>query len=192
MAPCNYPYAERFDNALFVVTRTALEPDSFGGTLQRIVRTIDPELPVNNIQSMETRIDASLIARRSPALLAVLYSLIALLLTAIGTYGVLSYAVAHRRREIALRIALGARPDQVRGQFMGLALRLLAVGTAVGLVGAWLTGRAMQAILFQVPPLPLGVVATTGAVLATVCLLACLVPSQRAARISPRAALADE
>ena len=75
---------------------------------------------------------------------------------------------------------------------MSLALRLLAVGTAVGLVGAWLTGRAMQAILFQVPPLPLSVVATTGAVLATVCLVACLVPSQRAARISPRAALAEE
>ena len=81
-----YPYAERFDNALYVVTKTSQDPDAFGRTLQRAVRIIDPELPVNNIQSMDTRIADSLIARRSPAVLAVLYALIALLLTAIGTY----------------------------------------------------------------------------------------------------------
>ena len=187
-----YPYAERFDNALFVVTKTSLEPDAFGGTLQRVVRRIDPELPVNNIRSMETRIADSLIARRSPAVLAGLYAIIALLLTAIGTYGVLSYSVAQRRREIALRMALGARPDQVRRQFVALAGRLVATGSVMGLAGAWLTGRAMQAVLFEVAPLPVPVVAMSGAVLATVCLAACLLPSRRAAHISPQAALAEE
>jgi hypothetical protein len=115
-----------------------------------------PSLPVNDLRSMETRIADSLVARRSPALLAGLFSTIALLLTAIGTYGVLTYAVSQRRREIGLRMALGARPAQVRRQFMSLALRLLAVGISLGMVGAWLTGRAMQSILFEVPALHAG------------------------------------
>ena len=114
---------------------------------------------------METRIADSLVARRSPALLAGLFSGIALLLTAIGTYGVLSYAVAQRRREIGLRMALGARPEQIRAQFLSLALRLLAAGTVLGVLGAWLTGRAMQAILFQVPPLHVATLAGAAAIL---------------------------
>ena len=187
-----YPYAERFDNALYVVTKTSQEPDAFARTLQRVVRGLDPELPVNNIRSMDTRIADSLITRRSPAVLAMLYALIALLLTAIGTYGVLGYAVVQRRREIALRMALGARPDQVRRQFVALAVRLIAGGSIVGIAGAWMTGRAMQALLFQVPPLPASIVVLTAAVLATVCLAACMLPSWRAARIAPSSALAEE
>jgi ABC-type antimicrobial peptide transport system permease subunit len=187
-----YPYAAQFDNAIFVVTRTRTNADTFGGTLQRIVRSIDPELPVNNMRSMETRVADSLIARRSPAVLAVLYAIIALTLTAIGTYGVLSYAVQQRRREIAVRMALGARPDQVHRQFLGLAVRLVVSGSVLGLAGAWMAGRTMQAMLFHVQPLPVPVVASSGAVLALACLAACLFPSRRAARISPRAALAEE
>ncbi len=91
-----------------------------------------------------------------------LFSGLALLLTAIGTYGVLSYAVAQRRREIGLRMALGARPEQIRGQFVSLALRLLAGGTILGLLGAWLTGQAMQAVLFQVPALNVATLAAHG------------------------------
>ena len=86
-------------------------------------------------------------------MLAGIFSLIALLLIAVGTYGVLSYAVAQRRREIGVRMALGARPEQIRGQFLALALRLLAAGTVLGIIGAWLTGQAMRTLLFQVPPL---------------------------------------
>ena len=104
-------------------------------------------------------------ARRSPALLAAPFSAIALLLTAIGTYGVLSYAVAQRRREIGLRMALGARPEQVRRQFLSLALRCWPSARLLGLLGAWLTGRAMQAILFQVPALHLATLAATAALL---------------------------
>jgi predicted permease len=187
-----YPLGHRPDNGLFVVARTSRIAESVGIDLQRVVRGIDPELPVSDIRSMETRIADSLVARRSPALLAGLFSGIALLLTAIGTYGVLSYAVAQRRREIGLRIALGARPEQVRGQFLGLALRLLAAGTFLGLLGAWLTGRAMQAVLFQVPALHPATLAGTAGVLAGVSLVACLVPSSRAARISPMEAMTED
>ena len=176
---------------MFVVVRTSLPPESLGVSLQRAVRAIDSELPVNDLRSMETRIADSLVARRSPALLAGLFSTIALLLTAVGTYGVLTYAVSQRRREIGLRMALGARPAQVRRQFMSLALRLLAVGTSLGMIGAWLTGRAMQSILFEMPALHVATIAGTAVVLAVVSVAACLLPSHRAATISPMEALSE-
>jgi predicted permease len=180
-----YPYSFRIGDSVFVAVRTSLPPESLGLTLRNAVRQIDPDIPVSDLRSMETRIADSLVARRSPALLAALFSGIALLLTAIGTYGVLSYAVAQRRREIGVRMALGAQPGQIRSQFFFLSLRLVAGGTLLGVIGAWLTGQAMQAVLFHVPALNLSVLAATTFVMALVALVACLLPSQRAARISP-------
>ena len=187
-----YPYAFRIGDSVFVAVRTSLPPESFALTLQKVVRQIDPDVPVSDLRSMDTRIADSLVARRSPALLAGLFSGIALLLTCIGTYGVLSYAVAQRRREIAVRIALGAQPGQIRSQFFSLSLRLLAAGTVLGLIGAWQAGRAMRSLLFQVPPLNVAVLAAAACVTAAVCLGACLLPSQRAAQISPMEALTEE
>jgi ABC-type antimicrobial peptide transport system permease subunit len=187
-----YPYMSRFDSDLFVVVRTALPPDSLAATVRQALRSVDPDLAVNDLQSMNTRIADSLLARRSPAVLAGLFSLVALLLIAIGTYGVLSYGVAQRRREIGLRMALGARPAQVRAQFLTLAVRLMAGGTLLGLVGAWLIGRAMQSVLYEVPALHPATLAVTAAIIGAVSLAACLLPSERAARISPIEALAEK
>jgi predicted permease len=187
-----YPFSYRLDNTFFVVTRTSVPQESFGITLEHVVRAIDPELPVNDIRSMEARIGDSLVDRRSPALLAGLFSVIAVLLTAIGTYGVLSYAVAQRRREIGLRLALGARPGQVGGQFACLALRLLAAGTVCGVIGASLTGRAMQTILFHVPALHVPTLAATAAIVGMVSMIACLLPARRAAYVSPIETLAEQ
>jgi predicted permease len=188
-----YPYVYRADNdEIFVVTRTSVAPESLVTSLRSVVRNVDPDLPITDIRSMEARIADSVVARRSPALLAAFFSAIAVFLTAVGTYGVLSYAVAKRRREIGLRMALGARPEQVRAQFLSLALRLLAVGTLLGLLGAWATGRAMQSILFQMPSVHTAILAGTAAVMTVVCLAACLLPSRRAAAISPMEALAEE
>jgi predicted permease len=187
-----FPYAFRIDDSFFVAVRTSLPPESLGLALQKEVRQIDPDIPVNDLRSMDTRITDSLSARRSPALLAGLFSAIALLLTAIGTYGVLSYAVAQRRREIGLRMALGAQPRQIRIQFLSLALRLLASGTILGVMGAWLTGQAIQAVLFHVQPLNLAILAGAACLMGVVSLAACLLPSQRAARISPMEALSEQ
>jgi predicted permease len=187
-----YPFGHRMDHTLWLVVRTSLPPESLGDALRKAVRAVDPELPVTDVRSMDTRIADSLVTRRSPALLAGLFSAIAVLLTAIGTYGVLSYSVSHRRREIGLRMALGALPSQIRDQFLGLALRLLAAGMILGLVGAWLTGKAMQSILFHVPALNLTTLAGAAAILGVVSLIACLLPSGRAARISPMEVLAEE
>ncbi len=187
-----YPYALRTDTNLFVVVRASLPPESLELTLQRIVRQTDPELPLNDVRSMDGRIADSLVVRRSPALLAGLFSLIAMLLTALGTYGVLSYAVAQRRREIGVRMALGARPAQIRGQFFFLALRLIAAGAMLGVFGAWLTGQAMQTLLFHVAALDLATLGGAVGIMSAVSLVACLLPSHRAARISPMEALSDE
>ncbi len=186
-----YPYALRTDDSLFIVVRTSLRPESLGPVLQKVVRQIDAQLPVNDLRSMHTRIADSLVAQRSPAFLAGIFSLIALLLVGVGTYGVLSYAVVQRRREIGVRMALGARPDQIRSQFLALALRLLAAGTTLGTIGAWLTGRAMRTLLFQVPPLHVATLTAAAGIIGAVSHVACLLPSQRATRISPVEALAD-
>jgi predicted permease len=186
-----YPYALSSDDRLFIAVRTPVPPESLGLALQKLVRQIDPDLPVNDIRSMDARIADSLVEQRSPALVAGLFSLIAVLLIAVGTYGVLSYSVSQRRREIGVRMAMGARPEQIRGQFLALALRLLVAGEILGLLGAWLTGQAMRTLLFQVPPLHVATFAAAAGVVGVVALVACLLPSHRAARMSPMEALAN-
>ncbi len=136
------PYRYRDSANVFVVTRTSQRPEAFADSLRQLVRATDPELAIDDIRSMETRIAESLIARRSPAMLAGIVAGVALLLAAIGTYGVLSYTIAQRRREIGVRMALGAQTRQIRTQFLSLGLRLLAAGILLGVMGAWAAGKA--------------------------------------------------
>jgi len=187
-----YPYIDHADSNIYVVVRGSARAGALGRMLQKTAREIDPELAINDVQSMDGRIEDSLMARRSPALLGGIFSAIALLLIAVGTYGVLSYSVAQRRREIGVRMALGARPGQIRGQFLTLALRLLAGGAALGLIGAWMTGQAMQAVLFHVPSHSWMILAASASIIGVVSLAACLLPALQAARISPMQVLADQ
>jgi predicted permease len=187
-----FPYIYRPESVVFVAVRGGVQPDSLRTALRGSARRVDPELAVADVQTMDGRIAESLVVRRSPALLGGIFSGIALLLIAIGTYGVLSYAVAQRRREIGVRMALGARPEQIRRQFLALALRLLAGGTILGTMGAWATGQAMRAVLFQVPVHSPAILAGSAAMMAAISLFACLLPARRAARISPVQALADQ
>jgi predicted permease len=186
------PYAYRDSASIFIVTRTSQRPEAFAETLRKLVRAAHPALAVDNIRSMDTRIADSLITRRSPALLTGIFAGVALLLAAIGTYGVLSYAVAQRRREIGIRMALGAQRKQIGTQFLSLGLRLLAAGTILGLIGAWLAGRAMQSVLFDVPTLPIVTLLGTALVMTAVSLVACLIPARRATRVDPTVALRYE
>lgn len=187
-----YPYIYRPDVNLFVVVRGTVTSESLKAVLQRAVRQTDPGLAVNEIQSMNDRISASLLDRRAPALLSGIFSAMALLLITVGIYGVLSYAVAQRRKEIAIRMALGARPERIQAQFFSLAFRLLAAGMAIGLCGAWATGRAMQAVLFHVTSHDPVILAASAGMIAVLTLAACLLPARRAARVAPLTALADQ
>ena len=186
------PFIDFYGVNIFVVTRTSQRPEAFAETLRKLVRAANPDLAIDNLRSMETRIADSLIARRSPALLAGIFAGVALLLAAIGTYGVLSYAVAQRRREIGIRMALGAQRRQIGTQFLSLGLRLLGAGTILGLIGAWLAGRAMQSVLFDVPTLHFATLFGTAFVMTAVSLIACLIPAHRATKVDPMIALRAE
>jgi hypothetical protein len=188
-----FPYGHGpINNDLFVVARTRTDHASFGATLEQVVRSVDPEVAFSDVRPMEGRVAPSLAAQRTPALLAGLFASVAVLLTAIGTYGLLSYAVAQRRREIGVRLAMGARPSQVSGQFVTLALRLLATGMALGLLGSLWAGHAMRSLLFRVPGFHGETFALTALLLGAIALAACLIPAYRATRMSPMQALADE
>src|SRR5207245_10356569 len=168
------PFMDSDGINIFVVTRTSQRPEAFAETLRKLGRAANPDLAIDNLRSMETRIADSLIARRSPALLAGIFAGVALLLAAIGTYGVLSYAVAQRRREIGIRMALGAQRKQIGAQFLSLRLQLLVAGTLLGLLGAWLAGNAMQAVLFDVHPLHLVMLLVSSVLVCAVCFTACI------------------
>jgi predicted permease len=180
-----YPFNYQWDSSVFVIARAALPAAALAPALRRAVRDLNQDLPVDDVMTMEERIEVSMVGRRSPAAMAVVFAAIAALLAAIGTYGVLSYAVAQRRREIGLRMALGAQPGQVRARFLGVALRALGLGGVLGLAGAWAAGQAMQSLLYGVSGMPPAVLAGAAAVLVLVALPACLLPAVRAARVSP-------
>jgi len=186
------PFMDSDGINIFVVTRTSQRPEAFAETLRKLVRATNPDLAIDNLRSMDTRIAESLIARRSPAMLAGIFAGVALLLAAIGTYGVLSYAVAQRTREIGIRMALGAQREQIGTQFLSLGLRLLTAGTIFGLIGAWLAGRAMRSVLFDVPALPVAILLGTAFVMTAVSLVACLLPARRATLVDPVQALRSE
>ena len=186
------PYGYLNGASVFVVIRTSQRPEAFAETLRKLVRAADPDLAFDHVRSMETRIEESLITRRSPALLAGIFAGVALLLAAVGTYGVLSYAVAQRTREIGIRMALGAQRGQIGKQFLSLGLRLLAAGTILGLIGAWLAGKAIQSVLFDVPILHVATLLGTALVMTAVSFVACLIPARRAAHVDPIQALRTE
>lgn len=186
------PYRHHGSAQFSVALRSSLPAATLAPMVQKLVLSLDPQLPVNDLKPMQALLDESLVTRRSPAILAAIFAGVALVLASLGTYGVLAYAVNQRRREIGVRMALGALPQQVRSQFLGLGLRLLGAGLALGLVGAGVAGQAMRSQLFGVAPWHAGVLAATAAALAATVLGATLLPSHRAAQVSPLEALRDD
>lgn len=184
-----FPYGQYGSQSFEVVLRSSVAPTSLAQIVRQVVLKIDPELPIDNLRSMEGAIDESLLSRRSPALLAAFFAAVALVLAALGTYGVLAYAVAQRRREIGLRMALGAVPEQISGLFLKLGARLLVGGLAIGVLGTWGVGQLMHTLLYGVTGLNPAVLSITAVVLVAVVVLASFLPSRRAARVPPAEAL---
>jgi ABC-type antimicrobial peptide transport system permease subunit len=184
-----YPYFYYAGSQVSVVLLTAQSPEAAGPALRASVLRIDPELPVEDEKTMSALRDHSLGSRRSPMVLAGIFAGVALVLAAVGIYGVLAYAVAQRRREIGVRMALGALPQQILGQFLSLGAKLAVAGSVIGIVGGWLAGRAMISVLFGVGPVNLAIFAGTAVLLGLVALAACLVPASRASQVPPMEAL---
>jgi predicted permease len=187
-----FPYSAYASSSFLVLVRASLPPGALAPMVRKAIFQLDPELPIDDIQPMQARIDGSLVARRSPAILAGMFATAALLLTTVGTYGVIAYAVRQRRREIGVRMAIGALPQQILTQFLAQGARLLAAGIALGVIGALMAGRVLRAMLFGVGVLHLGVLAATGGLIVGTVFLAVLFPSRRAARINPIEALRSE
>ncbi len=187
-----YPYRYMSGTGFSLAVRSAAAPGNVSRALQETVLRLDPELPLDDAKPLQERIDESLVARRSPAMLAAVFAGVAVALAAIGTYGVLAYSVTQRRREIGVRLALGAIPGQIRNQFLALGGKLLAIGIVLGAAGSWAAGRAMGSVLFEIEPWQTSTAATTAAIIAVVTLIACFIPSARAARTDPMQALTDD
>jgi predicted permease len=175
-----------------VVLRTGLPPGSLARTIEGAVREVDPAVPVVRLREMEEVFAESIQRPRLLAQLLSTFAGLALLLAAIGTYGVLSYLVAERRREIGIRMALGADRSTVLAQVMKQGLLLTAVGVAAGLVGALAVSRLLASLLFGVQPMDPPTLAAVVATIALVAIVACGLPAWRASRLDPNVALRTE
>jgi predicted permease len=190
-----YQYIEQFPGApetVNVVLRTTLSPNALAQTIERAVRDADRSVPVVRLQGMDGVFAESI---RRPRLLAQLiggFAGLALLLAAVGTYGVLSYMVAERRREIGIRLALGADQSRVLGQVMKQGLLLTAVGITAGLAGALGLNRLITSLLFGVQPTDAATMLAVVGTIAGVAVVACWVPAWRAARLDPNVVLRED
>ena len=175
-----------------VVVRTAGDPRAEEASLRAVVRSVDPEVPVSQVRTMEQVMDESVGARRFQMILVGLFAGTALLLAAIGIYGVLAWSITRRTGEIGVRVALGATPRDLIGMVLRQGLRPVAIGLMGGMVGAILMGGLLRSLLFGVSIAdPLTMVGVCVALLASAA-LACLIPARRAMRVDPMKALRFE
>jgi predicted permease len=186
------PYEQAPRRTLTLAVKTVPTPTSLVGSVRRELGGIDPELPFYDVQTMQERLDASLVTRRSPMLLAMIFGAVALLLAAIGIYGVLAYLVTQRTKEIGIRLALGSDAKRVFGLVLKEGLAILAIGFALGIGGALALARSIESVLFGVQPLDAAVLVSATTLLAVVALVACSLPATRATRINPVVALNSE
>jgi putative ABC transport system permease protein len=174
-----------------VILRTSGDPALAAGNLRAALHALDPDMAVGTIRALSATIDAQLSRERLMASLATCFGLLALVLTCVGVYGVISYAVERRTREIGIRLALGGTRAQVTGALMREVATLVGASVALGGTGAVLMTRAMRTMLFGFGPNDYGLLLVVGLVLAAVAATAGLVPARRAAGLDPMAALRE-
>ena len=178
--------------SLALVVKTALPEEQVVAAVRREVLRADPELPLFDVKTMDARLSESLANRRTPMMLLAAFAAVALLLAAIGVYGVLAYAVRERTREIGIRVALGAQREQVLRQVLWQGARMVVLGLALGFAGAVAATRAMASQLYGIGPTDPRVFTAVAATLVAAALVACLMPSLRATRVDPLTALRYE
>jgi putative ABC transport system permease protein len=184
-----FPLLQRSNNALTVFYRSSTDPASLNTSVERAIHEIDPTLPVFGQKTMEDLLDGSTVRRKVVLWLMGAFAAVALVLAAIGTYGVMSVAAARRVREIGIRMALGAQRRDILGLIVRPGLALAAAGVAAGLVGAALLAQLMSAVLFAVAPTDAVTYVAVSLLLIVVALVACYVPARRATKQDPLIAL---
>lgn len=186
------PLAQAPRQDIKLVVRTRSGPAAALPAIREAVRQIDPNLPLGDVMTMEQVKDQSMLWARQPTWVVGAFAGVAALLAALGLYGVLANAVAQQRREIGIRMALGARSGDVLSHILRSAFSMLLVGLAGGLVGAFALTRALKSLLFQVSALDPMALALACVLMTLIGILAALIPARRAARVDPMTVLRDE
>jgi putative ABC transport system permease protein len=176
----------------YLVVRTKGDPTALAPAARRVIASVDPEQPVSNVQTMDEIVDLNVADRQQQMFLLGAFAGLALLLASIGLYGVLSYAVTQRSREIGLRIALGASASRVVRMIVARGLALTGIGLMIGLATAWAATRAMKNLLYGVAATDPVTFTAVAALLGFIALIACYAPARRAARVDPITVLREE
>ncbi len=180
-----YRQRGQWANQIHLVLRTEGDPRSILPSVRERLRALDPDLSVYDVLTLEERFDTVVFTRRFASMAMAAIATMSLLLAAMGLYGVIAFLVGERRRELGLCLALGADGRTLVSHVLGEAMKLVAVGVALGLVGALALTRFLSGILFQVAPNDPASMALTALLIALVALMAALIPARRASRVDP-------
>lgn len=186
------PYSQNPWPFMTLVVRTSAPPVSIAGTLRRAVFALDKELPLQDMRTMDDIVYISMARARFAGILIFCFAGLALILAATGIYGVISFAVAQRSREIAIRIALGASRNSVLQLFLRQCLVIIVLGAALGLLASFFSTHLFQSLLYKVKTLDLEVILFILCLLLAVGILACLLPAAKATRIEPDVVMRSE
>lgn len=186
------PYAQGPSPAVFLAVRSTADPRTLVGEIRNAVTSVDKNQPVSDVATMEQRLAGSIAAQRFNMLLVGTFGAFALLLAAVGIYGVISYSVEQGTHEIGIRMALGAKKGDVLRMVVGQGLKLSLIGVAIGIAGALALTRFLSSLLYGVKPTDPLTFAAVSLVLIAVALLACYIPARRAVKVDPMVALRYE
>jgi predicted permease len=186
------PLRQSSSRTLGIAIRTTQAPETVSAAVRREIAQIDPEMPFYGVRTLEDRVATSLMDRRTPMLLATGFAGVALFLAAIGIYGVLAYQVSQRRREIGIRMALGAESGSIFNLVLKEGGVIVGLGAAFGIAGAFLLRQTLQSQLYETGAMDPRVVAAVAGMLIAVAMIACVLPARRAAKTDPLIALSDQ
>lgn len=187
-----FPYLQSPSPSMSIVVRATSDPLSLAASVKRLIQTIDKDLPIDDVKTMQQLLVESNSGRRFNMLLLTVFALVALVLAIVGIYGVMSYTVTQRTHEIGIRVAIGAQSRDVFRMVIGQGMRLAIIGVAFGLVGAFGLTRLMTSMLFGVEPTDTATFVTIAVLLTVVALVACYIPGRRATKVNPLVALRYE
>jgi ABC-type antimicrobial peptide transport system permease subunit len=187
-----FPDQQGDDDSIYLGVRTSSDPEAQTGAIVREIYSVDPSAAIYDVRTMEGRLHDSLARQRFSTLMLGAFAGFALLLAAVGVYGVMSWLVSQSTRDIGVRIALGAQPGNILGLVVRQGMELAVIGIAAGLLGAYALSRAMASLLFGVSATDAVTFGAVVLILAGVAFAATVIPARKATSLDPMVALREE